>query len=92
MSVNLKYDTDSEALAWAREKVQAFVDKMRNFERQAAEKGTTDPAQWRKIANIVEDHFIGGRGCVIASFDERMPTFAPILAESLLTDQVDGGQ
>lgn len=82
MSVNLKYDTDPEALAWARSKVQPLIDKMRRFEQQATESGETDPAQWRKIANVIESHLIGGSGCVIAQFDERMPTFAPILAES----------
>ena len=82
MSVNLKYDTDPEALAWARSKVQPLIDKMRRFEQHATESGETDPAQWRKIANVIESHLIGGSGCVIAQFDERMPTFAPILAES----------
>jgi hypothetical protein len=83
MSVNLKYDTDPEALAWARAGVQGLVDKMRRFERQAAEQGTTDPAQWRKIANIVESHLIGGKGCVIATFDERRAKLAPIIAEAI---------
>lgn len=81
MTVNLKYDTDPEALAWAREKVQRFIDKLRDFEAQAkAAESPEREHQWRVAANMTESYLIGGHGCVIASFDERMPTFAPILA------------
>lgn len=84
MSINLKYDTDPEALAWAREKVQQFVDKLRDFEEQAKHGQPFDESrvrQWRVLANMTESHLIGGTGCVIALFDERMPSLAPIFAE-----------
>lgn len=77
-----KYDSDPEALAWARARVQHTIDKMRRFERQAREQGTTDPEQWRKFGNMLEREFIGGQGCVIASFDERTPHFVKALAAS----------
>ncbi|GAA3730231.1 hypothetical protein GCM10022239_03530 [Leifsonia bigeumensis] len=71
-----KYDHDPEALAWARAKVEAFVEKMRNFEEQASHADPPAPErerQWRVFANVAESHFIGGEGCVIAAFDERLP-------------------
>jgi len=70
----IDFARDPSALAWARAGVRRFIDKMRTFERQAAETGTTDPVQWRKIANLAEREFIGGHGCVIATFDERRPS------------------
>ena len=85
MSVNLKYDTDPEALAWARERVQGFIDKMRRFEEQAKHSEPYAPErerQWRVFGNMLQDSFIGGSGCVIAAFDERMVTLAPAIAES----------
>lgn len=67
------FDRDPEALAWARAKVQHEIDRMVSFERQAAETGTTDPAQWRRFSGMLRRSFIGGEGCVIAAFDERLP-------------------
>jgi len=84
MSVNLKYDTDPEALAWARENVQRLVDKLRRFEQQAADQGQPEEARrHRSTANIIESELIGGTGCVIAAFDRRMPALAPMLAKAL---------
>jgi len=68
-----RYDRDPDALAWARAKVQCEIDRFRDFERQATEQGKTDPLQWRKMANMLRRGFIGGQGCVIAAFDERLP-------------------
>jgi hypothetical protein len=86
VSVNLKYDTDPEALAWARERVQGLIDKMRRFEEQAKHAVPDAPdraRQWRVFGNLLESDFIGGSGCVIAAFDERMVQLAPILAEAI---------
>lgn len=83
MSVNLKYDTDPEALAWARDRVQGFIEKMRRFEEQAKHADPAAPErerQWRVFGNMLQDAFIGGSGCVVAAFDERMVTLAPVIA------------
>lgn len=78
-----KFDRDPEAVAWARGHVQGFVDKMRRFEKQAKEDGRPEHAQqWRKIANAVSMTFIGGEGCVIGAFDERLPTFVDLFERS----------
>lgn len=77
-----KFDLDPEALAWARAKVQGFIDKMRDFEEQAKHGDPYSPErerQWRVFGNIAESHFIGGKGCVIAAFDERLPSILPAL-------------
>lgn len=69
------YDNDPEALAWARAYVERVAALMDEWEKYAAEKGTTDPKQWRRFACLLRDRFIGGSGCVIAAFDERKPEF-----------------
>jgi hypothetical protein len=80
--VRSRYDSDPEALAWAREKIQRRIEHYRKFERQAAERGTSDPDSWRRIAWAMERDFIGGEGCVIAAFDERLPDLVKLLDES----------
>jgi hypothetical protein len=67
-------DRDPVALAWARAKIQRHVDKLRGWEAQAAENGNAEQSRlWRNVANHLDRTFIGGSGCVIASFDERLP-------------------
>ncbi len=75
MSADLsRFDRDPEALAWARGRVQFYVDKARRFEQQATERGDTEKSsQWRRQANYMEMSLIGGQNCVIAAFDERRP-------------------
>lgn len=68
-----RFDDDPEALAWARAKVQKQIERMADFERQAKERGGSDPDQWRKFRYLLESSFIGGTGCVVAAFDERRP-------------------
>lgn len=71
-----RFDSDPDALAWARAKVQHQVDRLRDFERQATERGDTEQAlQWRKMATMLRRQFLGGTGCVIAAFDERKPDY-----------------
>lgn len=74
-----KFDRDPEALAWARAHVQRQIDKMRRFEAKAEAEGATDPVQWRKFGNLLDSAFIGGDGCVIASFDARKPEYLAML-------------
>lgn len=79
-----KFDTDPEALAWARSKVEGFVAKMSDFERQSKERGDERlERQWRVFGNMAHSHFVGGEGCVIAAFDERLPKILPMLKPTL---------
>lgn len=74
------YDRDPDALAWARTKIQREVDRLRDWERTAKDRGDGERAmQWRKMANLLNMRFIGGTGCVIAAFDERKPAYARML-------------
>ena len=69
-----RYDTDPEALAWARTKIQDEIDRCRKFHASATEAGQPEQAEmWRRLANRMERTFMGGSGCVIAYFDERLP-------------------
>jgi hypothetical protein len=69
-----KYDADPEALAWARGRVEAFIERLERFKAQAEGRGDEELAKrWRMTAWLVEREFIGGEGCVIAAFDERRP-------------------
>jgi hypothetical protein len=68
-----RFNSDPDALAWARAKVQHNIDKFRGWEREAAD--PEKKRQWRMMANMLQRQFIGGEGCVIAAFDERSPDF-----------------
>jgi hypothetical protein len=74
------YNSDPGAITWARAKIQRRVDLYRDWEHQAHERGDADRArQWRIVAAAMERDFLGVGGCVIAAFDERLPTFAPLI-------------
>lgn len=76
MTDRSRYDADPEALAWARAKIQAEIDRAEKFVEQATADGATASADfWRRHALHLQRSFIGGEGCVIASFDERRPAF-----------------
>lgn len=78
-----KFDKDPEAVAWARGHVQGFVDKMHRFEKQAREENRMEQAQqWRKVGNFASMAFIGGKGCSIAAFDERLPQFVELFEKT----------
>lgn len=71
------YNRDPDALAWARTKIQREIDKFRDWERCDEDAGNTERAKtWRMMRNILDRQFIGGTGCVIAAFDERLPAYA----------------
>lgn len=75
-----RYDTDPEALAWARSKVGRVIAKYRGFERHCKERGDLGrAAMWRKFANLLEMELIGGKGCVVTPFDERKPEMARLM-------------
>lgn len=79
-----RYDYDPEALAWARAKVQAQIDRAEKFVAQAAAQGAAEGAEfWRRHALHLHRSFIGGEGCNIACFDERLPAFAKSIDNAL---------
>lgn len=83
------YDGDPEALAWARAKVEAEIDRAARFVDQATAQGVTDSAEfWRRHALHLHRAFIGGEGCTIAAFDERRPQFQR-LCERAATQATD---
>lgn len=69
-----RFDRDPAALAWARAKVQREVDKLSGWQTIDAAGGEPERSeQWRRHVNHLKRTFIGGDGCVIAAFDERLP-------------------
>lgn len=79
-----RYDTDPEALAWARTKVQDEIQRCRKFAESARAAGEPEQSEmWRRLANRMERTFIGGEGCVIGYFDERLPDFAKAVDSAL---------
>lgn len=68
------YDRDPEALAWARAKVQAYIDLLADFERQAKARGDLLTANGCGVSRLLtQRHFLGDGGCTIGAFDERRP-------------------
>jgi hypothetical protein len=79
-SANDRFDRDPEALAWARAKVQHALDRLANFEKQAAAEGSHDQATGLNLAQLsLRRTLIGGQGCVIGAFDERLPEHRALL-------------
>lgn len=71
-----RYDTDPEALAWARAKVQHHIERLAKFEQQATASGQDAKARGLAIARrSTERYFLGDGGCTIGAFDERRPEF-----------------
>ncbi len=71
-----RFDSDPDALAWARQHVQRAIDRARQFDTEAAGRDDTPCFTWAHIARYMEQKLIGGQNCVIAAFDERKPTLA----------------
>lgn len=66
------FDTDPEALAWARGKVQDYLDRLRQFENQAlAEQGLVVVMACRNARLMAERHFLGDGNRTVGVFDER---------------------
>ncbi|MEV6504831.1 hypothetical protein AB0M61_01750 [Streptomyces sp. NPDC051642] len=84
------FDRDPEALAWVRAKIQRHVDWLASAERETAAKGDREGAvRWRFAKNVMVRKLLGGTGCVIASFDERLPEH---LARVDRAVPIDGGE
>ena len=69
------YDQDPEAIAWARAKVQAEIDRADQFATQAAARNLPDTAErWAYTARYLRRVFLGSDGgCVMGRFDTRLP-------------------
>lgn len=74
------FDSDPAALAWARAKIQRHIDQAEEF-RQRANAPTTAKT-WRVIRNFLRSRLVGGDGCVIADFDERLPEWKAAIRAS----------
>lgn len=73
------YDRDPDALAWARAKIQRKIDIAKGFADESAKRGRAEQsAMWQRIADHMRRSFIGDGGCVIATFDERLPSLPPV--------------
>jgi hypothetical protein len=86
-----RYDQDPEAIAWARAKVQAEMDRADEFATQAA--AVADPgaaARWAFLARTLRRTFLGDTGsCVMGRFDERLPALHRAIDRSILVDSLD---
>ena len=79
-----RYDTDPEALEWARLKVRREIERMLDYERQDKANGENERAErWRFIAALLRRDFISGTGCCIGAFDERLPKYLCAREESM---------
>ena len=68
------YDRDPAALAWARSRIQEYIDRLADFERQAKAKSDPATATGCAISRLLaQRHFLGDGGCVIGAFDQRRP-------------------
>lgn len=69
-----RYDHDPDALAWARARVQASIDRA---EGAAAndQLNDQDRDEWRRIGAFMRRELLTREGCVHAAFDERLPAF-----------------
>ena len=84
MSDLSRFDRDPEALAWARSKVQAYVDRLADFEKQAGEKRDPLTANGCAVSRLLaQRHFFGDGKCTIGVFDERMPQMADAIDNAI---------
>jgi hypothetical protein len=72
-----QFDRDPEAIAWARTKVQSYIDQLVRWEEEAKEREAGAKATGIAVSRLLaERHFLGNNGCVIGAFDERRPAVA----------------
>lgn len=69
-----RFDSDPDAIAWARGKIQQYVERAEAFQKHNTDTGSPEWAErWRITAAYMRRTLLGGKGCVIAAFDERLP-------------------
>ena len=70
------YGSDPDALAWARERVEKALGRVEDMADHLAGKGQDDKAEgYRGAAWRVRSLLVGGEGCSVGAFDERMADF-----------------
>jgi len=71
--INHDYDTDPEALAWARAKIEFEIARCNNRREQAKDRRDTTTAEhWRRTSGYLRRRFITrSEGAGLAAFDER---------------------
>jgi hypothetical protein len=73
------FDRDPEALAWARAKVQAHLNRYETLLAQAKATAAKNPEHmdvvrfWFRLAGVVRRDLTVGTECVHAAFDARLP-------------------
>lgn len=69
-----RFDSDPEAIAWAREKIKWAVRAAERHEKHANDARDLKSGQrWHIVAGFMRRTLLGGQGCAIAAFDERLP-------------------
>ena len=69
-----RFDSDPDALAWARARIAPTLRRLREFERAAADQGDElDAHRWRGLHNMLTIELCGGGGPIMAAFDPRIP-------------------
>ena len=87
-----RFDRDPDAVAWARTKVVRLRDRYRGFEQTSAAAGKSEQASmWRRLANMIDMQMVGGKGCSIAAFDERLPAMTALMDGAEAEAHGDGG-
>lgn len=75
-----RFDSDPEALAWARARVEKHLDRL---DQNAALATGMSGERWKGAANasrFLRRALVGDGGCVYGAFDERLPDIAGALA------------
>lgn len=70
-----RYDQDPEAIAWARAKIQAEINRAEEFAAQATAAAHFETAgHWNALSRHLRRAFVGDtRSRVMGRFDERLP-------------------
>lgn len=69
-----RFDTDPEAIEWARRKIKWAIRQAEHFEKQANNARNLKAGQrWHIVAGYMRRALLGGTGCAIAAFDTRLP-------------------
>jgi hypothetical protein len=66
------FDRDPAALAWARNHVQAYLDRLTDFEQRAHAKNDRITGYGCAVAReLARRHFLGDGGLTVGAFDTR---------------------
>ena len=81
MSDLARFDSDPEALAWARLKVQKAVSKAMRASRASRRAGDERrSAQWRFVGVFIDRELLTGDDKGLVAFDTRLPDYVARMA------------